>query len=135
MTDETSHKLRAELLSLQQHSFNALHKDITGMEMLFQDVDNFGNVDAFGDDDATPILVSDADAIREKSVTHWKVGLGMKAMWNTEAEEWLAETDKKRKEDHKYIAGLFRDWAEEVDIILNCDDDELRAKHEEEFGS
>ena len=28
----------------------------------------------------------------------------------------------------------FRDWAEEVDIILNCDDDELRVKHEEEFG-
>jgi hypothetical protein len=28
----------------------------------------------------------------------------------------------------------FKDWAEEVDIILNCDDDELRVKHEEEFG-
>ena len=129
MTDKTLDTLRAQLLSLQQQEFNALHKEITGKVMEIFDSDDHG------DDDAKPILVSDADAIREKSVTHWKVGLGMKAMWNTEAEEWLAETDKKRKEDHKYIAGLFRDWAEEVDIILNCDDDELRAKHEEEFGS
>ena len=36
MTEKTLDTLRAELLSLQQHSFNALHKDITGMEMGFK---------------------------------------------------------------------------------------------------
>ena len=128
MTEKTLDKLRAELFSLQQHSFNALHKETTGKVMEFFDSDDHE------DDDAKPILVSDADAIREKSVLHWKMGLGMKARYDPETKEWLAETDKKRKEDHKYIAGLFRDWAEEVDIILNCDNDELRAKHEEEFG-
>ena len=129
MTEKTLDTLRAELLSLQQHEFNAVHKEITGMVMEFFDSDGHG------DDDAKPILVSNADAIRDKSVLHWKMGLGMKAMWDPEAEKWLAETDKQRKENHKYIAVGFRDWAEEVDIILNCDDDELRAKHEEEFGS
>ena len=128
MTDKTLDTLSAELLSLQQQEFHALHKEITGKVMEFFDPDNHG------DDDAKPILVSDADAIREKSVLHWKMGLGMKAMYDQETKEWLAETDKKRKEDYKYIAMGFRDWAEEVDIILNCDDDELRAKHEEEFG-
>ena len=128
MTDKTLDTLRAELLSLQQQEFNALHKEITGKVMEFVAVDDHG------DDDAKPILVSDADAIREKSVLHWKMGLGMKAMYDLETKELLAETDKKRKEDHRYIAVGFRDWAEEIDIILNCDDDELRAKHEEEFG-
>ena len=129
MTDKTLDTLRAELLSLQQQEFNALHKEITGKVMEFFDSDDHE------DDDAKPILVSDADAIREKSVLHWKMGLGMKAMYDPETGEMVGETDKKRKADHKYIAGWFRDWAEEVDIILNCDDDELRAKHEEEFGS
>ena len=129
MTDKTLDTLRDELLSLQQQEFNALHKEITGKVMEFFDSDDHE------DDDAKPILVSDADAIREKSVLHWKMGLGMKAMYDQETKEWLAEIDKKRKEDHRYIAMGFRDWAEEVDIILNCDDDELRAKHEEEFGS
>ena len=129
MTDETSHKLRGDLLGRQQQYFNVLHKEITGKVVAFHDSDDHG------DDDAKPILVSDADAIREKSVLHWKMGLGMKAMYDPETGEMVGETDKKRKADHKYIAGWFRDWAEEVDIILNCDDDELRAKHEEEFGS
>ena len=129
MTDKTLDTLRDQLLSLHQQEFNALHKETTGKVMEFFDSDDHE------DDDAKPILVSDADAIREKSVLHWKMGLGMKAMYDLETKEWLAETDKKRKEDHRYIAVGFRDWAEEVDIILNCDDDELRAKHEEEFGS
>ena len=129
MTEKTLDKLRAELFSLQQHSFNALHKEITGKVMEFVAVDDHG------DDDAKPILVSDADAIREKSVLHWKMGLGMKAMYDPETGEMVGETDKKQKEDHKYIAGLYRDWAEEVDVILNYGDDELRAKHEEEIGS
>ena len=47
-------------------------------------------------------------------------------MFHPEAEEWVAETDKKRKEDNKYIAGLFANWVEEVDVILNYDDKELR---------
>jgi hypothetical protein len=134
MTVKTSRELRGELLERQQQIFNALQKSTTGKDMEFYDVDDAGD-DGEPKDGAKPLLISEADAIREKSLGAWKTGIGMKNTYVLETKEWLAETDKKIKEDYRYIAGLYANWADEVETILNYDDDELRAKHEEEFGS
>ena len=79
--------------------------------------------------------MADPDAIRERSVYYWQLGIGLRVPLGEPSREFVEAANENTKKDYRYLAGLLADWAAEVKRILNYDDNEVRAKHEEVFGS